>query len=70
MEFEFKTKLVYTLLHRCFTIASGLSKFHFETETLKTVFTKKFTQKCFDKCISKFLSNVFLQKPVINSVLN
>ena len=33
----YKFGLVYTLLHRCFCLVSGMSKFHFEIEKLKEI---------------------------------
>ena len=66
---EHKFGLVYTLLHRSFTIASDFSKFHFEVETLKKTFHKNsYPTKFVDKCISKFINNIFVQKPVVTTV--
>ena len=62
-----KFGLVYTLLHRSFTIVSDFSKFHFEVETLKkskNAYPTKFT----DKCITKFVKNIFIQKRVFTTV--
>ena len=40
VELKQKFHLVYTLLHRSFTIVSDFSKFHFEVETLKETLHK------------------------------
>ena len=62
---EHKFALVYTLLHRSFTIVFDFSKFNFEVETLhKNAYPTKF----FDKCIAKFLNNIFVQKPGFTTV--
>ena len=34
---EHKFELVYTLLHRCFCLVCGMSKFHFEIEKLNEI---------------------------------
>ena len=66
---EHKFGLVYTLLHRSFTIVSDFSKFHFEVETLKkTLHKNTYPTNFVDKCISKFINNIFVQKPVVTSV--
>ena len=58
-----KFGLVYTLLHRSFTIVSDFSKFHFEVETLKkTLHKNAYPTKFVDKCIAKFVNNIFGQK--------
>ena len=66
---EHKFGLVYTLLHRSFTIVSDFSKFHFEVETLKkTLHKNAYPTNFVDKCISKFSNNIFVQKPVVTTV--
>ena len=66
---EHKFGLVYTLLHRSFTIVSDFSKFHFEVEPLKKTLHKNAYQRNFlDKCISKFINNKFIQKHVVTTV--
>ena len=66
---EHKFGLVYTLLHRSFTIVSDFSKFHFEVEPLKKTLHKNAYQRNFlDKCISKFINNIFIQKHVVTTV--
>ena len=60
-----KFGLVYTLLHRRFTIVSDFSKFHFEVETLKkTIHKNAYPKKRVDKCIAKFFNDIFVPKPV------
>ena len=64
-----KFGLVYTLLHRSFTIVSDFSKFHFEVETLKkTLHKNAYPTKFIDKCVAKFVNNIFIQKPVFTTV--
>ena len=66
---EHKFDLMYTLLHRRFTIACDFSKFHFEVETLKkTLHKNAYPTKFVDKCIAKFVNNIFVQKPVVTTV--
>ena len=66
---EHKFGLVYTLLHRSFTIVSDFSKFHFEVETLKkTLHKNAYPTNFVDKCIPKFINNIFVQKPVVTTV--
>ena len=68
---EHKFGLVYTLLHRSFTVVSDFSKFHFEVETLKRTLHKNADlTKFVDKCISKLINNIFVQKPVVTTVPN
>ena len=56
---EHKFDLVYTLLHRSFTIVSDFSKFHFEVETLKKKLDKIANPtKIVNKCIAKFINNI------------
>ena len=48
---EHKFGLMYTLLHRSFTIVSDFSKFHFEVETLKkTLHKNAYPTNFVDKC--------------------
>ena len=50
---------------------SDFSKFYFEVETFKKALHKNFYPKKFvDKYIAKFVNNIFVQKPVVTSVLN
>ena len=69
MALEHKFGVVYTLLHRSFTIVSDFSKFHFEFETLQKILHKNaYSTKFVDKCIAKFVNNIFVQKPVFTTV--
>ena len=64
-----KFGLVYTLLHRSFTIVSDFSKFHFQVGTLKKKIHKNaYPTKFVDKCVVKFVNNIFIQKPVFTTV--
>ena len=66
---ERKFGLLYTLLHRSFTIESDFSKFHFEVETLKkTLHKNAYPTKFVDKCIAKFVNNIFVQKHLVTTV--
>ena len=50
---------------------SDFSEFYFEVETFKKTLHKNFYPKKFvDKYIAKFVNNIFVQKPVVTSVLN
>ena len=63
---EHKFGIMYTLLHRSFTIVSDFSKFHFEFEILKKTLHKNGSPTKFvDKCIANLLliylfKNLFL----------
>ena len=60
---EQKFGLVYTLLHRSFSIGSDFNKFHFEVETLKkTLHKNAYPTKFVDKCTAKFVNDIFVQK--------
>ena len=70
VEVEHNFTLVYTLLHKSFSIVSDFSKFHFEFETLKkTLYKNAYSTKSVDKCIVEFANNIFVQKPVDTAVL-
>ena len=57
---DYKFGLVYTLLYRCFSLVSDLSKFHNEVEILKKLFIKNgYPSKFVDKCIFKFMNKKF-----------
>ena len=54
-----KFGLVYTLLHRSFTIVSDFSKFQFEVEAVKKTLHKNADHTKFvDKSIAKLLNNI------------
>ena len=64
-----KFGLVYTLLHRSFTIVFDFSRFHFEVGTLKkTLHKNAYPTKYVDKCVTKFVNNIFIQKPAFTTV--
>ena len=61
---EHKFGLFYTLLHRCFSLVSDMSKFHFEIEKLKEILLSNgYSNKFIDKCISKFMNKLYIKKP-------
>ena len=56
----YKFGLVYTLLHRSFSICSSYEKFHEKTVLLKNIFKKnEYPQFFNDKCIKFSLSTFF-----------
>ena len=60
---DYKFGLVFTLLHRCFSLVSDLSKFHLEVESLKQILLKnEYSEKFIDTCIYKFLNKLFIEK--------
>ena len=64
-----KFGLVYTHLHRSFTILSDFFKFHFEVETLKkTLHKDAYLTKFVGKFVAKFVNNIFIQKPVFTTL--
>ena len=66
---EQKYGLVYTLLHRCFCLVSGMSKFQFEIEKLKEMLlSNRYSNKFIDKCISQFMNKLYITKSVMLAV--
>ena len=66
---EYKFGLVYTLLNRCFSLVSDMSKFHFEIEKLKKILLLNgYSNKFIDKCIFHFLNKLFIKKPSVVTV--
>ena len=62
MHVAYKLGLVYTLLHRSFSICSSYEKFH-EEMLLKDIFKKnEYPQFFIDKCIKRYLSKLFVPK--------
>ena len=62
MHVAYKFGLVYTLLHRSFSICSSYEKFH-EEMLLKDIFKKnEYPQFFIDKCIKRYLSKLFVPK--------
>ena len=66
---DYKFGLIFTLLHRCFSLVSDFSKFHLEFETLKQILLKNEYSKTFiDTCVSKFLNKLFTDNTVVLTV--
>ena len=69
MTVTYKFGLVYTLLHRSFSICSSYEKFHEEIVLLKEVFKKnEYPQFFIDKYIKKYLNKLFVPKRIIYTV--
>ena len=65
----YKFGLIYTLLHRSFSICSSHEKFHEEIVLLKKNFKKnEYPQYFIDKCIKKYLSKLFVPKGIVDNV--
>ena len=66
MPVAYKFGLVYTLLHRSFSICSLYGKYHEEIVLLKDIFKKnEYPQLFIDKCIKKYLSQLFVPKRIV-----
>ena len=66
MPVAYKYGLVYTLLHRSFSICSSYEKFHEEIKLLKDIFKKnEYPQLFIDKCIKNILSKLFIPKRIV-----
>ena len=66
---EHKFELVYTLLHRCFCLVCGMSKFHFEIEKLnETLLSNEYYNKFIYKCILKFMNKLYIKNSVMLTV--
>ena len=64
-----KFGLVYTLLHRSFSICCSNEKFHEEIVFLNDIFKKnEYPQIFIDKCIKKYLSKLFVNKRIAHTV--
>ena len=69
MPVAYKFGLVYTLLHRSFSICSSYEKFHEEIVLLKDIFKKnEYPHFFIDKCIKKYLSKLFVPKRIVHTV--
>ena len=67
--FEHKFVLLYTLLHRSFSIYSSYEKCHKEIVLLKDIFKKnEYSQFFINNCIKNYLSKLFVSKRVIHTV--
>ena len=59
---SYKFGLVSTLIFRCFSICSDMSKFHLEVENLKFIFRKNgYTSSFIDSCIKKLLNKLIFK---------
>ena len=66
---SYKKGLVYTLLHRAFTLCSSWDKFHSEVCFLKEIFRKNLFPTFFiDRCVKIFLDKIFTVKKVVMTV--
>ena len=69
MPSSYKAGLIYTLLHRAFTLCSTWEKFHEEVCTLRQTFLKNAYPGFFiDKCTKIFLDKIFVTKKVFLTV--
>ena len=58
-----KRGLIETLLHRSFRLCSSYKNFHWEIETLKSIFKhNNYPQNFVNQCIKKFLNKLFIKK--------
>ena len=65
----YKFGLVSTLIFRCFSICSDMTKFHEEVCKLKTLFKKNgYKENFFDKCLKKFLDKIYTKKISVYNV--
>ena len=66
---SYKKGLVYTLLHKAFTLCSIWDKFHEEVSYLRNTFIKNCYPGFFiDKCTKVFLDKIFIAKKVVLTV--
>ena len=69
MPSSYKAGLIYTLLHRAFTLCSTWERYHEEVCTLRQIFLKNAYPGFFvDKCIKIFLDKIFVTKKVFHTV--
>ena len=69
MPSSYKVGLIYTLLHRAFTLCSTWEKFHEEVCFLRQTFLKNAYPGYFiDKCVKCFLDKIFVAKRVVFTV--
>ena len=58
-----KRRLIETLLHRSFRLCSSYENFHWQIETLKSIFKhNNYPQNFVNQCIKKFLNKLFIKK--------
>jgi len=69
MPSEYKFGLVFTLLHRCFTLVTNFDNFHKEVEKLKEILRRNsYPSSVIDSCIYKFLNKVLVIAKVVQTV--
>ena len=69
MPVEYKRGLIFTLLHRCFSLVSSYENFHLEVFKLKQIINKNgFPVKVIDKCINLFLKKKYEIKHPVSTV--
>ena len=69
MPVTYKFGLVYTLLHRSFSICFSYEKLHEEIVLLKDILKKnEYPQFFINKCIKKYLSKLFVPKRIVRTV--
>ena len=69
MPVSYKKGLIYTLLHRAFTLCCNWNKFHLEVSFLKDIFRKNaFSEFFTDRCVKAFLDKLFIAKNVVTTV--
>ena len=60
---QYKSGLVYTLLHRSFTICTNWGQFHQEIEKIKSIMLKNgYSPTLVDKTVTFFLNKLFLKR--------
>ena len=65
----YKKGLIFTLLHRAFTLCCDWNKFHLEVEYLRRILRKNiFPEQFIDRCIKIFLDKIFIKKDVVATV--
>ena len=69
MPVAYKFSLVFTLLHRSFSICSSYEKFYKEIMLLKDIFKKnEYPEFFIYKCLKKYLSKLFVPKRIAHTV--
>ena len=64
-----ENSLVFTLLHRCFTLFTNFDNFYKEVEKLKEILRKNsYPSSVIDSCIYKFLNKVLVTAKVVHTV--
>ena len=68
MPVAYKFGLVYTLLHRSFSICSSYEKFHEAIVLLKNILKNEYPQFFKDKFIKRYLRKLFVSKRIVHTV--